>query len=618
MSFKYKILGGFMSLLAVVLGASLWVINRRETLRAEADIHAGLSSAQAVFQELLESRQRQLATSLSLLSGDFAFKQAVGSGDTATILSASSNHRNRIKADLLIVTDAEGLVLADTRGVLRAGKSLAPLSVVAKAIDQEAAADVVVLDDAVYQLAAAPMLAPDMIGVLVAGFAVDDRLAASLKRLSDAELSFIKKGKLFATTLDKRNAEALELSVGVLGARPELKLLAGERQILLAAPLAPEVVVVIQRSWDQALEPLRQMQRLLYFIALAGFPAAILLGWLIAGGVTSGLARLAAATVEIAKGRYDIDIQVRSRDEIGQLGESFTKMVQGLREREKIRSVLRKAVSKEIAEALLAKGQIELGGEERSVTVLFSDIRSFTSISEELPPKELVAQLNEYFIGMARSIETHHGVIDKFVGDAIMALFGAPLGSDQDAANAVRSALGMIAALETLNQTRSRNGLKPWHNGIGLNTGSVIAGTMGSEDRWSYTVIGDSVNLASRLEGLTKHYGVRLIVSEATRQAAGTAFNYRLLDHVVVKGRQEPVAIFEVLGEGKAPGWLADYSAGHAAAQRGDWDGAASCFGRVLEKQPEDAAAARFLSLIKECREDSRRAWDQPTRMTEK
>lgn len=618
MSFRYKILACFMSLLALVLGASLWVINRRETSRAEAEIHAGLSAAQAIFAELFERRERQLATSLSLLSGDFAFKQAVGTGDAATILSAASNHRSRIKADVLIVTDAEGLVLADTRRKFKTGKSLAKVGVVAKAIDQEAGASVWVLDNAVYQVAAVPMNAPDLIGVLLAGFAIDNPLAVALKRLTDTELSFINKGEVFATTLDKKFVFGLEGSLRDLGSRPMLRTLAGERQLLLAVPIAPEVSVIIQRSWDKALEPLRQMQGLLYLIALAGFPLAILLGWFIASGVTSSLARLADATVEIAKGRYDVEIAIRSSDEIGQLGESFTKMVQGLREREKIRSVLRKAVSKEIAEALLAKGQIELGGEEKPVTVLFSDIRSFTSISEESAPKELVSQLNEYFIGMARAIEPHHGVIDKFVGDAIMALFGAPLGSPADAANAVRAALGMIAALENLNKARANRGLKPWNNGIGLNTGQVIAGTMGSEDRWSYTVIGDAVNLASRLEGLTKFYGVRLIVSEMTRQAAGTGFSYRLLDRVIVKGRHEPVAIYEVLGEGGPPRWLADYEKGHEAARMKRWDEARACFERVLRVIPGDGPSTRCLDRLRELAVDEVLNWDEPTKMTEK
>ena len=293
-------------------------------------------------------------------------------------------------------------------------------------------------------------------------------------------------------------------------------------------------------------------------------------------------------------------------------------MATGLREREKIRSVLRKAVSKEIAEALLSKGEIELGGEERTVTVLFSDIRSFTTISEALAPKELVTQLNAYFIGMARAIDAHHGVIDKFIGDAIMALFGAPLSGPQDAANALRAALAMAAALDATNEARRKAGMKPWRNGMGVNTGTVVAGTLGSEDRWSYTVIGDAVNLASRCEGLTKHYGVRVIATAATLKAAGTAFSCRPLDLVVVKGKNEPVEIFEVLGEGVGPAWLVRFGEGVSLYRARNWPEARTVSKRFLRKS-RDAPSQMYLERLSEVGpQPSWARWDPAAHMTEK
>lgn len=618
MSFRLKLLACFVTLLAAVLGSALFLIDRAGTRRAEESILAGLESARQGLTALLEARQRQLATNLGLLSGDFAFKQAVATGDPDTVFSAAQNHKARIRADALIVLDGEGKVLADTRRKAKPGKSLSQLKVFRSAADGKEAATIQLLDGRPYQLAAVPLNAPDLIGVLIAGFEIDDELARKLKAMTRTDIAFADAGGIFASTLPPERRKSLEPRVMDAVGRARIVPLAGERFLTLAERQGPDVTVVLMRSWDEALEPARQMQRLLLSVGLAGIAVTIVLGTLLASGVTRSLRQLVAASQKLAKGQFDVSVDIRSKDEIAELGDAFNGMARGMLERDKVKSVLRKAVSKEIAEALLAKGQIELGGEEKTVTVLFSDIRSFTTISEGLEPKELVSQLNAYFIRMARAIDQHHGVIDKFVGDAIMALFGAPLPTEGDAANAVSAALEMARALEELNAERVKAGQAPWRNGIGLNTGTAVAGTLGSEDRWSYTVIGDSVNLASRLEGLTKHYGVQVIVSESTRQAA-PGFAYRALDRVVVKGRQEPVQIFEALGEGAAPAWLPRWDEASAAYRARKWDEAERAFADVLVARPDDGAAKMYLERAKTMQlKPSAADPDEPTRMTEK
>jgi adenylate cyclase len=189
-----------------------------------------------------------------------------------------------------------------------------------------------------------------------------------------------------------------------------------------------------------------------------------------------------------------------------------------------------------------------LGGQRREMTVLFSDIRGFTSVSERGQPEEIVGMLNEYFTRMVDLVFLHKGTLDKFVGDMVMALFGAPLDDPQHADHAVEAALDMIAELAVLNARWKAEGRAELDIGIGINTGPMIAGNIGSDAIMSYTVIGDAVNLGSRLESLNKQYGTRIIISEATRQRLSRAYQLRPLGDVVVKGKTQPVAIYEVVG----------------------------------------------------------------------
>jgi len=195
--------------------------------------------------------------------------------------------------------------------------------------------------------------------------------------------------------------------------------------------------------------------------------------------------------------------------------------------------------------------KLKLGGEEKELTIFFSDIRSFSSLAEKMPPGELVLLLNEYFTAMTDIIMQSGGVVDKYIGDAIMAFWGAPLENKNHAQSAVGASLAMAKKLIELNREWQKKHLPEIKIGMGLNTSPVVVGNIGSQRRFNYTVMGDGVNLASRLEGLTKYYGAGLIVSENTRQKTETDFCFRLLDQVAVKGKQEPIKIFEVLGERK-------------------------------------------------------------------
>jgi adenylate cyclase len=217
------------------------------------------------------------------------------------------------------------------------------------------------------------------------------------------------------------------------------------------------------------------------------------------------------------------------------------------REKRQVKKLFSRYVSKDVYEQLVANPSLAaLGGARRHMTVLFSDIRGFTTMSEKGTPEDVVGQLNQLFTRMVPVVFEHRGTVDKFVGDMIMALYGAPLDDQDHAEHAVQTALTMIKTLQELNGEWAAAGKPTLDIGIGINTGDMIAGNVGSESIMSYTVIGDAVNLGARLESLNKDYGTRIIISDATRERLKGRYDIHPLGDVVVKGKSKPVAIFEV------------------------------------------------------------------------
>jgi adenylate cyclase len=225
-------------------------------------------------------------------------------------------------------------------------------------------------------------------------------------------------------------------------------------------------------------------------------------------------------------------------------GTAYQYFVEG-REKRKVKRLFGRYVSRDVYAQLLAHPELaELGGNRREMSVLFSDIRGFTTVTERGNPEEIVAQLNEYFSTMVDVVFRHHGTVDKFVGDMVMALFGAPVDDEQHADHAVQAAIDMVRELGALNRRWAASGMAQLDIGIGVNSGEMIAGNIGSASIMSYTVIGDNVNLGSRLESLNKEYKTRVIISDATRTRLTGAYDLRPLGDVVVKGKSRPVAIY--------------------------------------------------------------------------
>lgn len=250
----------------------------------------------------------------------------------------------------------------------------------------------------------------------------------------------------------------------------------------------------------------------------------------------------------LADGDFSVQTSVYFNDEIGRLKANFNIMVGQLKEREELKDTFGRYVSIEIARHLLENRKVSLGGERISATVLFSDIRNFTSMSEQMSPEEVVAMLNTYFGFVTEPIMENHGVINKFIGDAVMAVFTPHLGSENHVQDAINAALGMRKKLEELNASGKFR--FPVRSGIGLNSGLLIAGNIGTEKRFEYTVIGDTVNVASRMETLSKTLEHDIILSQATVEQfpADTGLVIEKTEPVQIKGKSQPVPVYKLIG----------------------------------------------------------------------
>jgi len=276
-------------------------------------------------------------------------------------------------------------------------------------------------------------------------------------------------------------------------------------------------------------------------------------------------------------------------------------MLEDISNEKRMRSTMSRLMDPGIADQMLAGGVDALGGKNVMATVLFSDIRGFTTITEQLGAQGTVALLNEYFTLMVDCIQREEGMLDKFIGDAIMAAFGIPVGHDDDADRSVRTSIAMIRELWTWNKSRVSEGKLPVDIGIGLNTDNVVSGTIGSKKRMDYTIIGDGVNLAARLESACKQYGAHILISEFTyKQLRGTYYS-RELDLVVVKGKTQPVAIYEILDYHTEESYpqmidaLRHFKSGLVKYRQQKWKDAKGEFGEVLALNDHDKAAKMYI-----------------------
>jgi len=553
--FRTELLLVFLGLFLLAQTTGFLITSAVTERNARTQVAESLGVAGGALSRLLLERDRSLLEAGRLLAGDFAFKAAFSTGDVPTILSMLGNHRNRIAADAMVLVSLEETIIADTLHPDSAGAAFGHPWLIDRALDNDAgeAAGILFIDGKPMQFIILPLLAPLHEAWIAIGFHLDDEFAASLKSFSMADMTIISRDDgsrdVHASTLPQQYRRVLERAMHSRPPRDSYEMTLGQRSYLsLALPLEAEgerpLYALMQRPLDTVLAPYRELQKVLGLLFLLGLAATGVGAAALAAGVAKPLARLTAGARRIAEGDYGQRVELNRRDELGELATAFNDMAHGLADRDRVRNLLGKVVSPQIAEELLSR-EIRLGGEERVATILFADCRGFTTMSEHLPPTEVLSRLNGLLTALTDVIERHGGVVDKYMGDAVMALFGAPLAHADDPQRAVACALDMVVAAEDLNKDLPED--ERLHISVGVNTGPVVAGNMGSMTRLNYTVIGDAVNLAARVETLTRKYGVDLLVTEKTRDACGDSFRFREVDRVTVKGRGAPVAVFEPL-----------------------------------------------------------------------
>ncbi len=290
------------------------------------------------------------------------------------------------------------------------------------------------------------------------------------------------------------------------------------------------------------------IQFVLILIAILGIFIGILGAFFISHYLTNPIKELVKGTEEIGKGNFDLMIKAKSNDEIGDLTNAFNKMAKSLKEKEQIKDAFRRYVSHQVAEEIFknpGKYLETLKGVRKKVTILFADIRGFTPLAEKLPAEEVVFLLNQVLSTMTDAVFRWEGTIDKFIGDCIMAIFGAPISHIDDTRRAINAAIDIQQAIAKLNSKLVKEGKGPIRIGIGINTGEAVVGNIGAKDRLDYTVIGDAVNLASRLEGVAKEG--EIVVSESVFQEANDSFKFSEPMLVKIKGKETPVKIYQVI-----------------------------------------------------------------------
>lgn len=305
-------------------------------------------------------------------------------------------------------------------------------------------------------------------------------------------------------------------------------------------------VLLTQINAAEAVAPLDALAREILWGMLGLMIVGLLAAWAISWSITRPVAGLVAFARRVQGGDLTAQVRVLGRDVHGQLSEALNAMVNGLRERDRVKEVFGRYVTTQVSEQAL-KGELNLGGERRRVTILFSDIRNFTTMAETLPPEETVSFLNDYFSHMVDAVFEHGGMLDKFLGDGLMAVFGATDGAAAHAEQAVRTALRMKSLVATINGERAMRGLPPIAIGIGVHTDHVVVGNIGSPKRLEYTVIGDGVNTSSRLESMNKELGTTILISDSTYQEVKDLFVCQPMQQVRLKGKAKALTVYEVV-----------------------------------------------------------------------
>lgn len=559
-SFAAKLALAVLGTVGLLLGVMLLVVQAETRGQVELVAQDAVVRARQAFEESERMRREQLARRARVFTDNrrtiALLEAAIEAGDTAFLANQIGYALQLTRFDstsLTVLTDAAGDPLLTLMGATPvAGSDPANVGPVARDLLGRGAEELTgyrLVGDRLYTIRVVVLdMAGRVVGSTAFGQPIQDGDAVALGRLVGAEVCFVAGDRCVAGTPVARTELSESLAALDGGARTMIKR-DRERWELVSEPLTPGGPdgwrFAMAVPLEPVLSPFDRIRRTLALGALGALALALLVGALLARGLARPIATLVAATGRVGRGEYDTRVPETSRDEVGQLAHAFNAMTEGLALKEQYRGVLDKVVSRDVAEELL-RGELTLGGENREVTVLFADIRGFTALTEGMAPQEVIGLLNEIMALLSNAVESAGGVVDKFVGDEIMAVFGAPLVQPDHATRAAGAALAMQDAVATLSAERARRGAAPVEVGVGLHTGEAVAGNMGSPSRLNYTVVGESVNLASRLCSAAGPGDI--LISGATReQVEEGMFRVRSSGARTLKGFTRSVEVYEIV-----------------------------------------------------------------------
>lgn len=368
-------------------------------------------------------------------------------------------------------------------------------------------------------------------------------------------------GKILSHSLpdfigNKEDIREVMKSGGPLKALSRSVFRAGEKFYELSASIKvkemPVGAVKVGISDKSISGALRETYKKIILITLAVLAGAFILTVIVVSIMVQPVNELARAAYHVGQGNLNYKLNIRQNDEFGFLAKKFNDMVSGLRDRDFIRDTFGKYVTKEVARAVL-NGGLKLGGERRNVSILVTDLRNFTKLVEKFSPEEVVDIINRYFKEMVDIITIYEGTLDKYIGDSILAIFGAPLKIEDHSKKAVLTGLAMIDVMKGFNSKLVSEGKEPMSMGIAVNSGEVLVGNIGSEKRMEYTAIGDAVNSAVRMEGLNKEWNTRFLISHSVYESVKDLVEVEDRQLIKLKGKEEGIRIYNVLGRKKEP-----------------------------------------------------------------
>ena len=543
-------------LVVLIAGSVLMIVNFEVRNLINDKLQSDFDITYHTFNRFLSLRNERLIESCLLISELPILKAQLSTHDPATIkdyiLTREESPARLVGVDLFTLTNEKGQVLFRLDRPEKFGDTLSNIPVIRHALEGKdpTSGDISfwILDEQMYQTVTVPIFQKFVIGTLTLGKRITQGEANELKADTRSDITFLLGKRIVASTLSdlaqidmlhsyiaNRNEIDLQISKGKSIQR-EIRM--DDENFLCAfarASNSSEAIYVMAVSVDQELTGYRKIEKIILIIGGISLILSILGAFFLAEGITSPLRKLNVGTEQIRSGNYDFHLQIDSKDEIGKLAQSFNEMVLGLKER----FMMSKFLSSSTMEMIRKEGdKLHLGGERRNVTVLFSDIRGFTAYSEKVEPEVVIELLSRYLSRQASIVISHKGIIDKYVGDELIAIFE---GSDM-VDNAVLCAVDIQRAINELN-TKNTEDIRV---GIGINTGMAIVGNVGGEERMDHTVLGNNMNLGSRLCSIA--LSGQIIVSESSwRSLKSKEVKTRSLEAIIVKGISTPVQTYEIL-----------------------------------------------------------------------